>query len=208
MTFDSLRYPLAMLGSVAFAMLLFIIMQWLIQRPGFATNTTPPTLLMERVRLHEPAQTRNTAKSPQQQKQLPPSRPLAATPAQASPTTPFAFKQTMPLSDFSELAASTAYGTGQSWGPVDNSLVILNRIEPVYPPTAARRGIEGWVKLRFNVDAQGRVRNAIVVNAQPQNLFDRAALQAVQQWRFKPRRIDGQSVATSVVQTLKFTLDK
>lgn len=208
MTADTLRYPLALLGGIVFATLLFAIMQWLLLRPAPPASAAQTELLVERVRLREPAQPQTPP--PQQTlppKKRPPARPAPVAPSQAVPATPVALTGPLPLTDIGNLALAAPHRTGKAWAPVDSSLVILNRIEPVYPPAAARRGIEGWVRLRFSVDPDGRVRDATIVEAQPPNLFDRAALQAVQQWRFKPRRVEGQAVTTPVVQTLSFTLD-
>lgn len=207
MTTDRLRYPLALFGGIAFAFVLFITIQALLLRPATPTKPVQSALLLERVQLHQPA----PAPAPAPQTPPPPVRPpqplASATPAQASPSAALNLGAASPLQDPNDLNLALPQHGGQAWGAVDSSLVILSRSEPVYPPTAARRGVEGWVRLQFTVNAEGRVQDAAVVAAQPPNLFDRAALQAVQQWRFKPRRVNGQTVATPVVQTLSFRLD-
>ena len=207
MTMDSLlRYPLALIGGSAFALVLFASMQGLLMRPATPTTATESALVLERVRLHDPQRPRpETPRTPPPQAHPP--QPLAgAAPAERNPPTPLNLDAASPLQNIGTLALDLAQRTGQTWGPVDSSLVVLSRTEPVYPPAAARRGVEGWVRLRFNVDAEGSVQNLAIVEAQPPNLFDRAALQAVRQWRFKPRRVNGQAVTTPVVQTLSFRL--
>lgn len=207
MSVDTLRYPLALLGGLVFATLMFMVMQWLLLRPSAPAGIEQAALLVERVQIREP--TRSPNPPPQklpQPKQLP-KRPAMAAPSPAVSASPVALTGPSLSADLGKLSIGVPVARGQVWGSVDASLVILSRIEPVYPPVAARRGIEGWVRLQFSVGPDGQVRDAVVVEAQPPNLFDRAALRAVQQWRFKARRTNGKAVATSVTQTLKFTLD-
>ena len=60
-----------------------------------------------------------------------------------------------------------------------------HRVEPKYPIEAAKAGTEGSVVLKFDVIADGSVRNVEVVNAQPAYVFDKTAITALQQWRYK-----------------------
>lgn len=57
---------------------------------------------------------------------------------------------------------------------------------PVYPPALLAARIEGVVKLRVEVDAQGRVTSARVLASSGRSEFDAAAKDAVLQWRFAP----------------------
>ncbi len=56
---------------------------------------------------------------------------------------------------------------------------------PNYPRAAERRGIEGYVILEYTVLADGKVEDVIVVDATPEGVFDKAALNAVQKWLYK-----------------------
>jgi len=79
----------------------------------------------------------------------------------------------------------------------------VHQTGPVYPVTAKRQGIEGYVRMAFTVDAKGKVRDARVVDSQPEKIFDQAALNAVRQWRFE----SGSSAAPAEqVVRLDFTL--
>jgi len=78
---------------------------------------------------------------------------------------------------------------------------------PVYPYKARQRNIEGYVRVKFLVRADGTVGEVSVVDAEPKGLFDSAALKAVPQWRFQPGVIDGQAVPSWVVTTIRFTLN-
>ncbi len=88
----------------------------------------------------------------------------------------------------------------------NQSLIPLFRVPPLYPPHAARRNIEGEVTVRFTINRDGSVSNAKVTAAKPKGVFDRAALNAIAKFRFKPRVINGQVVAQQATQTLVFQL--
>jgi TonB family protein len=60
-----------------------------------------------------------------------------------------------------------------------------HRIEPKYPVKAAKEGTEGSVVLKFNVEADGSVSHVEVVNAKPADVFDKSAVTALKQWRYK-----------------------
>jgi TonB family protein len=60
------------------------------------------------------------------------------------------------------------------------------RIEPKYPIKAAKERIEGGVLLKFDIIANGSVDNVEVVNASPAYVFDKTAITALKQWRYKP----------------------
>lgn len=77
---------------------------------------------------------------------------------------------------------------------VDEQPQAIGKIEPVYPEEARRQGLGCSLKLRLKIDAQGRVRDAEVVEAQPPEVFDAAALTAFRNARFRPAIKDGRPV--------------
>ena len=70
--------------------------------------------------------------------------------------------------------------------PAHAELKPVKRVEPVYPPAAARAGTTGFVEVEYSVDATGKVANVSVVNAKPARTFEAAAVKAVKQWQFEP----------------------
>lgn len=84
----------------------------------------------------------------------------------------------------------------------DRDVLPLVRINPDYPPRALSRGVEGWVKVQFTITVTGTVKDAIVVDAQPKNMFDEAALKAISRWRYNPRVEGGVAVERVGVQTI------
>jgi protein TonB len=83
----------------------------------------------------------------------------------------------------------------------DRDVIPLVRINPDYPPRALSRGLEGWVQVQFTITATGTVKDAIVVNAEPRNVFDDAALKAIARWRYNPKVESGVAVERVGVQT-------
>jgi protein TonB len=90
----------------------------------------------------------------------------------------------------------------------DRDVIPLVRIAPDYPPRALSRGLEGWVQVQFTITPTGTVKDAVVVNAEPKNIFDDAALKAISRWRYNPRVDGGVAVERVGVQTIiRFQLD-
>jgi protein TonB len=87
-------------------------------------------------------------------------------------------------------------------------VVALFRVDPVYPRKAARNGDEGWVKVEFTITELGSVVDPVVVDARPRRTFNRAAVAAIRQWRFKPRLVSGKPVAVRATQVIEFKLAK
>lgn len=83
---------------------------------------------------------------------------------------------------------------------------LLHRSAPYYPRDARRTRRQGWVDVQFTVSATGEVVHAEVINAEPKNLFDHAAITAVERWTFAPGTRDGQPVAMRMHQRLDFRL--
>ncbi|HET6630917.1 MAG TPA: TonB family protein [Woeseiaceae bacterium] len=82
------------------------------------------------------------------------------------------------------------------------------RIEPDYPPSALRRGIEGWVQVQFSVTQTGRVTDVFVINANPRGVFEEATIEAVRRWLYNPKIEDGVAVERVGLQTvLRFNID-
>jgi protein TonB len=91
----------------------------------------------------------------------------------------------------------------------DRDVIPLVRINPDYPPRALSRGLEGWVQVQFTITATGTVKDPVVVNAEPKNIFDDAALKAIARWRYNPKVEAGVAVERIGVQTIiRFQLEQ
>ena len=89
----------------------------------------------------------------------------------------------------------------------DGPLVSLVRVAPIYPARAISNGTEGYVVLQFDVTADGRVINIVIIES-TDRVFDRAAIHAAERFKFKPRVVDGVAYASYGLQNMfTFTLD-
>lgn len=93
-------------------------------------------------------------------------------------------------------------------GLSDGEALPVVKVRPVYPSRAQQQGIEGYVLVEFTIDELGRVVDVHVVEAKPRGSFERAALKAVERFRYKPRVVNGQAMPVSGVRHLvSFELD-
>lgn len=68
---------------------------------------------------------------------------------------------------------------------VKADLVAVNARPPNYPWRARRKGIEGFVKLEFSLDDDGKVTDVEVLDAMPEGVFEKAASRAISRWTFE-----------------------
>ena len=76
---------------------------------------------------------------------------------------------------------------------------LIHSEQPRYPLAAYEAGIQGWVLVNFDVDRQGRVdQDSIDIQfSQPVGVFEEVALESLNSFQFKAKRINGEPVATS-----------
>lgn len=84
----------------------------------------------------------------------------------------------------------------------DGEFLPLVRVPPRYPPRAAERCIGGWVLVEFSVGPEGTILDAFKVDSDPERVFDRAAINAVKKYKYKPRVVDGEPVTVDGVQLI------
>lgn len=80
-------------------------------------------------------------------------------------------------------------GTGLSAS--DGEFLPIVKVAPQYPSRASSRGIEGYVLLEYTVTKQGTVLNPVVIEAEPANIFNKAAIRSALRYKYKPRVVDG-----------------
>ena len=91
----------------------------------------------------------------------------------------------------------------------DAAPIPLVRVDPMYPPRALSRGMEGWVLVEFTITAAGTVADPRVVEADPGTTFNRSALRAIKRWKYKPKIRDGKPVDQPGIRTLiSFKVEK
>ncbi len=92
--------------------------------------------------------------------------------------------------------------------PADREVAAINQPRPDYPPAAFRAREEGTVIVRVDVDATGTPTNATVEAGSRSRDLDRAAVEAVKNWRFEPAIRDGKPVASAAKVPVEFKLDQ
>jgi protein TonB len=75
---------------------------------------------------------------------------------------------------------------------------------PTYPSVARELGIQGDVVMRLDITQEGKVKSVHVVRGNPALLS--AAVNAVQQWGYRPYRVNGKPEPTEVTVTMRFSL--
>ncbi len=199
-------------GGIIIALALLWLMQLMVVKDGNSVVVKAQRPVMEFVRLKQPSETHlkqreKPEETPPPESPPPPMPELALSMNQPTVSAP---DMAMAIPKLSRLAMNFdgPYIGAVRQGSPDRDFMVLSRIPPRYPYRAARKKIEGWVKVSFVITVQGTVQDAVVVDAKPKGIFDKAALQAILKWRFKPRINNGKPVATRADQTINFTLNK
>jgi len=81
----------------------------------------------------------------------------------------------------------------------DGELMLVAQVQPLYPYAALKRELEGVVIVEFTVTERGTVSQISIVEAS-HPLFERAALTAVEKFRYQPRIVDGRPAAVPGVR--------
>lgn len=105
--------------------------------------------------------------------------------------------------------ANSADSAAEPARPETVSITALRRtnyVPPKYPRGAQRRNQTGFVDVIFAVEPDGTVGEVEVYGAEPEGVFDEAAVEAVRQWEFEPVVEDGTAVSKRVAVRMSFNL--
>ena len=81
---------------------------------------------------------------------------------------------------------------------------LVRPVDPVYPLLAQQTNVQGSVVLLARIGKDGSVDSVQVISGP--DILANAAVEAVKQWRFKPRVEAGQSVPAETRITVNFTI--
>jgi TonB family protein len=118
--------------------------------------------------------------------------------------------QPMPAtSDLAEIIGFARLFDVFLWGgirvdPADQQKRLVISVAPEYPDVARLAGIEGDVTLRILVGEDGTIAGITPVSGPP--VLARAAMRAVEQWRYVPALVDGHPADVVTTVTLAFRL--
>jgi len=187
--------------SLALALLMTFILLWgmqtLISGGNKALTEAPRGNVLDFIRLKKEQSLVKKDRKPQK-----PAKPETPPPPMAAPQ--------MQQSNPNEGALSTSFdasididttlASGISLEGGDGDYLPIVKVAPIYPRRAQARGIQGYVIVEFTVSKNGSVKNAKVVKAVPEGIFDQAAIDAAMKFKYKPRVVDGVAMEVAGVQ--------
>jgi periplasmic protein TonB len=205
-----LRLPVAGLLAMVVTIFLFYLMQFLIASGEKAITGQNLGNIVEFTRIKQ-EQIVETKKRRPEPPPLPDEPPKVATPrVQANTNTEGWSNVFKPLNTAVQVNSSLNFRS-------DGEYLPILKVQPVYPTKALERGLVGWVVVEFTVDEVGKVINPIVIDHcvevqriastelcydRPGRIFDKPALAAASRFKYKPKVIDGQAIATAGVRNM------
>ncbi|WP_263350713.1 energy transducer TonB [Acidicapsa acidisoli] len=91
--------------------------------------------------------------------------------------------------------------------PVSGGVIegyILSRSAPLYPAIARTVGVSGTVALAATISKSGTIENLRILSGHP--MLCQAAIDAVQQWRYRPYLLNGQPVEVETTINIVLSL--
>ncbi|MEI8652001.1 energy transducer TonB [Pseudoalteromonas sp. Hal273] len=174
----------AVIGGATMTFAAFAFMQYLISGEQRAPVKPGGDIIVEIFQAPEDSKVRHIQK-------IQPPPPMPKVPQKAPPLDTSA-DPVLAISDFTPVTIDDFGGDINNTinRPTGDATPIV-RINPKYPTTAARDGIEGWVQLSFSISPTGEVIDPVVINAEPKRTFDREAIRAIKRWKYRPKVIEG-----------------
>ena len=211
-----LRLPVAFLLSVLVTVMLFYLMQFLIDSGEKALTEGKAGQIVDFTRVKEELAIQTKKRRPK-----PPPLPDEV---------PKVIKQRLQAdtntdswsNHFEALVTNVAVNSSLNFRSDGEYLPIL-KVQPTYPQRALERGLVGWVVVEFTVDEIGRVIDPIVIDNcvlvwspklqqcadSPRPTFDKSAIAAAARFKYKPKVVDGHPIATAGVRNMiTFELDE
>ena len=105
-------------------------------------------------------------------------------------------------------ALDDAFAVAQSRQVVStHDLIYVEKAAPRYPRRAVERDISGWVVVYFTVTPDGNTDAIEVGEADPERVFDKAAMEAVEQWVFEPVVYRDRVISQRAAARLVFSIE-
>src|SRR5687768_11207713 len=190
----ALRIPIAALAGATFTASMFWLL-WSLVTTSFDVGDTAQAARIEFSRMRRDTEVA-TKRDEKVERERPPPTPETPRMAFSAGGIDNNVAQLSPIVDARGAMSRMTMTAGS-----DRDVIPLVRIPPEYPPRALQRGLEGWVQVQFTITATGTVKDPVVVDAMPKNIFDDAALKAIARWRYNPKVESGVAVERVGVQT-------
>lgn len=104
-------------------------------------------------------------------------------------------------------AANTNHGANTT-NSATTAATPISQPPPTYPRNAMQMSREGRVRVKVEIGADGVPTDSSLVESSGDRDLDRAALQGVRRWRFKPAMAHGTPVASDVTVPIEFKLNQ
>jgi len=191
------RYLFGLTFAIVVTFALLWGMQALITGGNNALTEAPRGNVLDFIRLKKEQDVTKKERKPQK-----PAKPKTPPPPMVQPQ----MQQANPNADAvsssfgADIQADASLAGGLSLDTGDGDYLPIVKVAPIYPRRAQSRGIEGYVIVEFTVTKTGAVRDAFVIEAEPESIFDRAAMDAALKFKYKPRVVDGVAMEVAGVQ--------
>jgi protein TonB len=110
----------------------------------------------------------------------------------------------MEIPQFAMKGGDDAFGGGD----MDSPPTAVNKLPPTYPSGLLSKGIGGRVLVACTVDESGRVSSTTIKQSSGHPDLDKAAINAVNKWKFKPGTRGGKAVKSNCIVPFNFEVKK
>lgn len=191
----SIRYVVGGFAGAIITFALFLLMQALIKSDKSPFTDDLSGRILEFVQIQDEQELITKKRKPK-----PPPPPDEPPPDMPKPDFDSTVSQGVDIGQVSVNVDMNMSGVGGFTS--DGEYLPIVKVAPIYPRRAQNRGIEGFVLLEFIVTITGAVRDPRVVEAQPPNIFNRAAINAALKFKYKPKVVNGDPVEVAGVRNL------
>lgn len=200
-----LRLLIAIVLAAVITLSLFFLMQALIASGDKTLSEPPVGKVLDFVRVPKEENVQKKDNKPKR-----PPKPEAPPPEMEAPQmdSPTPDGEGAALDFGADVSNDIALDGGLALGSGDGEYLPIVKVTPVYPRRALQRGIQGYVIVEFTVSKIGAVVDPFVIEANPEGIFDQAAMDAAKKFKYKPRVVNGEPAAVSGVQNrITFKID-
>jgi protein TonB len=110
--------------------------------------------------------------------------------------------QTSSLASVPKLAAAQPKRIRVSQGVTRG--LLIQKIEPIYPPLARQARVQGDVVLKAIVSKEGEIKELELVSGHP--MLAPAAIEAVKRWHYRPFLLNGEPIEVETLVTVMFRI--